>query len=98
MEVSLKYNLEEYAAAMGKMKQLKTDIEGYKKTMLANLEQLRRDWTLESGVAFFDSLDTDWADEIQVCMDALDDLWDALDKGYKEYSKIEGEANAALKI
>lgn len=93
MGVDLKYNLEEYAAAKAKIVNLKTTIENNKNTMINSLEILRNDWTLDGGVEFFKSVDDTWSDGIQNCIDVLDDLIDALDKAYKEYEKIEPEAN-----
>lgn len=97
MAVSLKYNLEEYMQALNNIKNLKSTIEKNRSTMIASLETLRKDWTTEGGVAFFDSIDDDWSDGIDNCLDVLDDLIDSLDKAYKQYAKIETEANKNLK-
>lgn len=97
MAVDLKYNLEEYTNALNNIKGLKTTIENNKTTMINSLETLRTDWTTEGGVAFFSSVDDDWTDGIDNCVAVLDDLIDALDKAYKQYEKIESEANKKLK-
>lgn len=97
MGVSLKYNLEEYTQVLNKVKSLKNTIESNKTKMINSLETLRSDWTTEGGVAFFDSIDADWTDGIDNCVYVLDDLIDAMDKAYKQYTKIETEANKKLK-
>ena len=71
MGVSLKYNLEEYTQALNNIKNLKTTIENDKSTMINSLENLRKDWTTEGGVAFFDSIDGDWTDGIDNCLNVL---------------------------
>ena len=98
MGVSLKYNLSEYNGAVDDIKKLKSDITTSKKKMKDGLEQIKKDWTTDGGVAFFDSIDTDWETAVQNCLDILDDLTDALDSAYKEYSDIADDAKTYLKI
>lgn len=97
MAVDLKYNLDEYSKAINNIKQLKSQIKSNKTKMINDLEIIRNDWTLDGGKEFFASVDEDWADGIDNCIDVFDDLIDALENSYKQYEKIEKEAKKVFK-
>lgn len=98
MGVSLKYNLSEYKSSTSNIETLKSSIETSKNTMIDGLEQIRKDYTADGGQAFFNSIDTDWVDSIQTCINVLDDLLDALNQSYDKYNLIEDEASNDLKF
>lgn len=92
MSVSLQYDLDIFTAGKDKIDNLKNNIDTAKRTMESGLDQLRRDWVSEGGDAFFQSIDQDWAKNIETCIHVLEDLYDAVEKASSKYGEIQSEA------
>lgn len=98
MGIDLKCNLDEYKSSIDNFNKLKQFIADSKKNMNDGLQQIRKDWTLDGGVAFFESIDTDWVNSVQNCIDILDDLTSALESAYNEYNAIQEDSKTYLKF
>lgn len=98
MGASLKYDLDNFTQQKKNFEDLKRTIEEAKNNMIQGLDQVKNDWKSEGGRTFFDSVDKDWADSIDNCIVVLEDLSKAIDEAYKNYERIEADANNYLKF
>lgn len=98
MGVSLKYDIDDFATEKKNVSELKDKIDTARNTMKAGLNQLRSDWVSEGGEAFFESIDDDWENSIQSCIDVLEDIVSALEVTETKYGEIETNATTYLKF
>lgn len=98
MGVNLKYDLEDITEQRKNIATLKSSISDAKTAMVKGLDQIRLDWVSEGGTAFFESIDTDWLDGIQNCIDVIDDLLSAIDKASEKYREINENASNYLEF
>lgn len=98
MGVDLKYDTDDFDTAMRTILNLKQDLETKKKGMLDALTQLRNDWVSDGGDTFFNSIDTDWSDSVDECIELLQDIYDSLHSGSVIYDDISLQAQNYLKF
>lgn len=98
MSVSLKYDTDNIDTVSKKMTILRDNIEQARDSMLNGLTQIRQDWVSEGAEAFFDSIDDEWIDNVQHCLDTIDDLISTINDASMKYKEIEAEAPNYLKF
>ncbi len=98
MGVSLKYDTDNIDAVSKKITTLRNDIEQARNNMLNGLTQIRQDWVSEGADTFFDSIDDEWIENVQHCLDTIDDLISTIDDASGKYKEIETEAPNYLKF
>ena len=98
MGADLKYDLTTMTQQKNNVEQLISTLDTAKTTMMNGLAQIRQDWTLDGGVAFFNSIDQDWVKSVENCIHVLEDLRDALKDAAPKYEEINNNAGNYLKF
>lgn len=71
-----------------------TELEKKKKELLEALVELKKGWNTPAGKSFINSVDIDWADQIDKYIAALKALRDMLKNAKTEFSELEDEISA----
>lgn len=98
MGVDLKYDTLQLGVGQKNIEGLITRLDCAREAMRAGLEQIRTDWVSEGADTFFESIDTEWENSVQSCIDVLDDLNSALKQAIEKYSEISENASGYLKF
>lgn len=71
-----------------------TELEKKKNKLLQALVELKNGWNTPAGKSFINSVDIDWANQIDKYIDALETLRDMLENAKTEFSELEEKIGA----
>lgn len=83
---SLKFNVEEITSMRNKLQETARELGEFKTTLLQELEALKSNWKTPAGKTFTESVDTDWAKQVEkyiTIVEAVDELLAVAETDYK---------------
>lgn len=92
----LSFDVDDFSKIATQAETSKSDLLKQRDDAVRSIEELRKNWNTPGGRKFFESLDSDWAADVQKyvkTMDAFIDVMDEVITCFREIEETVGELN-----
>lgn len=90
---SLKFNVERISSMRTKLQETAKELGEFKTTLLQELELLKSNWKTPAGKTFTESVDTDWAKQVEKYITIVEAVDELLSVAETDYRAIEEKVN-----
>ena len=90
---SLKFDVAKISEMRKKIQDTATELEDFKTSLLQEVETLKTNWKTPAGKKFTESVDTDWAKQVEKYVTIIGAVDELLDVAEKTYQVVEDEVN-----
>ena len=90
---SLKFDVSKISEMRKKIQETATELEDFKTSLLQEVETLKNNWKTPAGKKFTESVDTDWAKQVEKYVTIIGAVDELLEVAEKTYQEVEDEVN-----